>query len=492
MFTPLNLAVFVSFIVVTTLLANRLSGRAQSSRGFFQAGADGGLPWWAVALSIVATNTSTVTFLAVPTAVFVAGGNLTYAPMVIGFGLGVIAVALLFVRPLFNEQRAQTVFEFIGLRVHPAAGQFTLWLGYVTSLLNNSLRMLATGLVCSVATGLPLLPSLAAVTLLAAIWSAVAGIRTVIWADFIMYLVFTGGAVMSAVWIFAGLPFGLDEAWARLDAHGKLVLLDLSADPTKSFTLWTALFGASIMQLALASGQGTFQRIRSCRSVEDCRKAYLWSVAFSITPFLMLIIGLGLWLHYQVNPLPPEVLEQLAREPDRIFPHFIINELPDGVSGLIVTAILAAGISTLNSVFTEMADLTVNGVYRPLVRPSADDSHYLRVSRVTLLAWGAAFAGMAYWVSFHQADGLLQLAFKLPGYTAGIGLGTILLATLDRKTSLRRYAIAVSVSVATVTALALGDVNFWWWYLGGTATLLMVALPGSQPRKLVSRTGPRS
>lgn len=473
MITPLNCLIFVAFMATTTLLANRFAGRAKSSRGFFQASADGGLPWWVVSLSIVSGNTSAVTFLAVPTAVFISGGNLTYGLMVAGFGLGAIALALVFTKSFFEETRANTVYDYISLRVNPQAGAFSLVLGYLVGILGNSLRLLATALVLSVVAEISLASALIVLTVLAAVWSSVAGIRTVIWTDVILYTVFTIGAIFSAVWIFYRLPLDLGSAWAQLDANSKLLLIDLSTDPAKGYTLWTALFGATAMQFASAIQQGNFQRIRSCRNDRDSRRAFIWAAVFSITPFFMLIVGLGLWLHYQLNPLSADMLSLLAKEPDRIFPYFIVTELPDGISGLMITAIMAAGLS--NSVLTEMADMTVTNVYRPYFKPAADEAHYLRASRIALCLWGVLFAGAAYAVSHFQEAGILQLAFKLPGYVAGLGLGTMILARLERRPSAGLYFTGAALSVAAVFALGAAGVNYWWWYLGGAFPLLLVA-----------------
>ena len=478
MLSPLNLTIILGFIALTTWLGHRASRGTSTSRGFFQA--EGGMPWWAVSLSLVATYTSTVTFIAVPTAVFIAGGNLTYAQAVVGFGLGIAVIPVAFGAAFWEEAEARTIIDFIARRTRREVADFTLVWGYLSSVLGNCLRLLAAALVLSVVARTSLLPCIIVMAALSAAWSGLAGIRTVVWTDVGMFFVFILGALFCLAWLTRLIPADLAEIWALLDAHGKLVWLDLSLDPGKSFTVWTALFGASVMQLGTASAQGTFQRIRSCRNEGEARRAYLWAAVFSITPFLMMAVGLGLFAYYQSYPLGAEAQAQLTSQPDRILPHFIITELPDGVSGLLIVALLAAGVSTLNSVLAEPADLTVNNVYRRFVRPEAPDAHYVTVSRRAIFLWAFLLSIITWWVGRYQEAGLLQLAFQLPGYVAGVNLGTLLLARLRFRPARRAYFTAVIASGSVVFFLGQVGVNFWWWYPAGVLALLGITTFGTR------------
>jgi SSS family solute:Na+ symporter len=249
------------------------------------------------------------------------------------------------------------------------------------------------------------------------------------------------------------------------------VLFDPSIDPHKTYTLWAGIIGGSLLSLALASSQGTMQRIRACRSAAQARRAYLFAALFYLAPICMLGVGLVLTLFYHVHPLPADVVTDLARRPDQIFPYFIVHEVPSGISAVFIAAIFAAGISTLDTALTEIADVSITNVYTRFVAV-VSDRHYLIASRCSLLAWGLVFGGMALFLDRFSSQGLLDLTFKLPNYFNGILLGTILLARFAIG-GLPSYLVGTAVGAATVWRLADADVGFFWWCPVSAATMFV-------------------
>jgi Na+/proline symporter len=279
------------------------------------------------------------------------------------------------------------------------------------------------------------------------------------------------------------MSFG--EAFARLDEAAKLTLFDFSADPGKTYTLWAGLIGGSLLSLAMAGSQGTMQRIRACRSPEDARKAYVLSALFYLTPICMLGVGLVLSLFYQEHPMSSELAASLVSEPDRIFPYFIATEIPTGFSAIFIGAIFAAGISTLDTSLTEMADITITNIYEPRT-PGRSEAHYLLASRLSLFGWGALYGGVALFFSRFSAEGLLDLTFKLPNYLNGALLGTILLARLGIG-DVRTYISGFIAAAVAVALMSYGEVGFFWW-CPGSALVMIVVVAGMQ-RKPIEPSG---
>ncbi len=355
------------------------------------------MPWWAVSASIIATVISSVTFIAVPAAVFKPGGNLGYVQVLLGLMLGKVLTALLFARPFYESSGARTTYDYIGARLSPGVGHVSLALGIALSVLSTGIKVLTTGLVLSVVTNWSLTSCVAAVVGFSILWSVMAGLKTVIWTDLILFVLFTLGAVFAIVWTSYGLEMSFAQAFAILDGKAKLVLFDPSIDPKKTYTLWAGLVGGSLLSLAMASSQGTLQRIRACRSARDARKAYLFAALFYLTPICMLGVGLMLTLFYQEHPLSPDVIAALVEQPDRIFPHFIVTQVPQGISAIFIAAIFAAGISTLDTSLTELADVTVTNIY-VRIAGALSAAHYMLVSRLALLLWGIAFGAIALYL----------------------------------------------------------------------------------------------
>jgi Na+/proline symporter len=284
------------------------------------------------------------------------------------------------------------------------------------------------------------------------------GITTVIWTDFVLFGVMLLGAIVSLVAIMGGLPFGIAEAVRQLDESAKLKLIDVSTDPAKTWTVWTGLFCFAIFELAQNSvDQVITQRMMCCRDHKEARKAVLGSLGIVVFTLLMSSVGLGVWLHYQHHTLDAKAAAFLAEQPSRAYPYFVVHELPVGVSGLLIAGIFAAGISTLDSALAALSETTVNGIYRKWIRRDADEQRCLRVSRLSVVAWGVVLGVLAYLgARLVQNEGLLNLAYKVPVVTYG-PLLMIALFALFRRGSFPAILTGVLASVAlALTLLVLG------------------------------------
>lgn len=458
--SPLNLMILIAVLGLVTWLGHHLSKGLSGHRSFFDAG--GGLPWWAVSSSVIATVVSSVTFISVPTAVFRDGGNLLYVQVLLGLMIAKVVTALVVVRPFYEAKDCPTVFEYIGKRTDKHIGRLAILLGLALTCLNTAVRLLTTALVLNVIVGWSLLVCTIFVVAFSVLWSWLAGLKTVIWTDFLLFIIFSIGSVFCVFWIANGIEMGLGDALTLLDERGKTALFDFSVDPTRTYTIWAGLIGVTLGNFALAGTQATYQRVKACRSARDAQKAFAFSALLYLTPLCMLAVGLALSVFYFEQPLPPEVMTELAAQPDRIFPYFIVNELPDGISGIFIAAIFAAGISTIDTHLTEVSDITISDIYQKFVRPNASDREYLLASRIALLVWGAIFVGLSMWLSQFQGRGLLELMFKVPNYVTGIILATVLLSRIGVG-NFYAFLPGVIAGFATVLILDFQSVSYFFW-----------------------------
>ena len=478
-----DLLVVVTVMLAVTYLGHRLSGSITNRQDFFQA--DGSLPWWAVSASIIATVVSAVTFVSVPAAVFADGGDLTYFQVILGLAAGKVVIARLLATPFYLSQGVNTSYEYIGARIDVRTGEFSMYLGLLLNLINSAVKLLTASLVLDVISGWGLPGCALFVVAISIVWSALAGIKTVIWTDFVLFILFSVGAVFALFFVSLNIQQGIGEAIIWLDDQAKLVLFDFDTDPSKRYTIWAGVIGAVGLSIAQASTQGTWQRVRACRSVDDAQKAFDVAALFYIVHVVILGVGLALAVFYAERGVSVELAQQLSQSPDRIFPYFIVNELPVGISGLFIAAIFAAAISTLDSALTESSDLTVNHIYQRVL-PNKTEAHYLLASRLLMVVWGLLFFAAAMFFSRYQGVGLLELTFKLPNYFYGAIFASIILARFG----IGRFStIILGFVLATLSVLAMAEANVAFFYWCPVSGVLMVATVWALDRRRWELTG---
>ena len=217
----IDTAVIVALMALVTVAGHKLSGRISDRHSFFQAG--GSLPWWAVSASIVATLVSSVTFVSVPANVFKEGGNLTYFQLILGLAFGKILVAWLVARPFYLSRGIHTSYEYITARIDRPTGEVSMVLGLVLNVITSGVKLLTASIVLDVITGWGIPACAAVVVAIGVLWSALSGIKTVIWTDFLLFVLFSAGAVFALVFIVFQLDRSVVDAFKTLDHQAKLV-----------------------------------------------------------------------------------------------------------------------------------------------------------------------------------------------------------------------------------------------------------------------------
>ena len=488
-----NWLTLAAFLAATTWFGHKMSGKAGNLDDFFLGGRK--LPWWAVSASIIASQMSAVTVVATPGFLFSDGGNLLFLQgTLIGFIIAKFLMALLFVKPYY-EKKIYSPYDFIENRLGSRSSGLARGLFITGTIFGHGIRLLTIALVFSVVSDTPIEQSILIMTVVAILWTLLGGMTTVIWTDFILFLIIIAGVIITIVSIGVELPIGWMGAVDIFSSEGKLKLLDWSLDPVKTWTVWTGLICFTIFELAQNSvDQVITQRMMCCHNHREARKAIYGSLIITVIVLMMTVIGLGLWLYYRVNPAPEMVMQFLSDQPSRVFPFYVITELPVGVSGVIIAAIFAAGISTLDSAIAALSETTINGFYKRFVRQNANDKHYVFASRMSVIIWGIFLGGLAYaWGALLRNEELLNLAYKAPILTYGPMLMIALFALRKQPFATATiYSGAIS-GVAAALLLLLVNIltgkvldEFWIYPATVIAFLLGAGISSLLQRKSIS------
>ncbi len=450
MFSLIDWIVVAIYISGTTWIGHRLKGQQKTPHDFFLGGRR--IPWFAVSASIIATTISAVTFIGVPAFIYAAGGDFTYLQLAIG---GIIAKLLIarFLIPRYYEQEFYSPYDYISQRLGVTAGRLTAAMFILGGILGQSVRVYATALVLELLTGWTMGLSILIIAVFAILWTWMGGVAAVIWTDLVQFFVLVIGGLAALVFMLGSLPDGFATLWELGRQNEKLTVINLSSDPRVAFTFWAALIALPFQGVAVYGTDHLFtQRLLCCKDSSEAKKALLWSIVGECVPALMLVVGLGLFAFYQLNPLDAPLAALVAEKGDRIFPLFIIYEMPTGLKGLIVAGILSAAISSLDSILAALSQISLTMFYRPFVNPGKAESHYLVVSRLFVIAWGLGLAAIA-WQFTKSAGDIITLAFSMTTYTLGPMLGLFLASLISHRIEVKGLAGAVAISMSLILLL---------------------------------------
>jgi SSS family transporter len=427
---------------------------------------DRSVPWWAVCFTVVATETSTLTFIGIPAAAY--AGNMTFLQLALGYVIGRILVSLLFI-PAYFRGDLFTSYELLQQRLGSRVKVLSALIFLLTRSLADGIRLFATALVIAVVTQLPVTAVVVVLAAAMIVYTVRGGVSAVIWTDVVQMFVYIIGAALVAYALLQRIPGGLNEVIAAGLAAGKFTIFDLSLDASRPYTLWAGIFGGVALTLSThGTDQFLVQRLLAARSAREAAQGLVLSGFLVFAQFIVfLMIGVMLFVYYQQTPLPQE----LSRT-DEILPVFVVSSLTHGLAGFIVAAIVAAALSpSLNA----MAATTVNDFYLRYWRPHADMATQMRVSRGATIGWGLVqlvVAVAAQWMDRSVLDaGLAVLSFA-----AGSVLGAFLIGTLLPRISERDALAGMIAGLVTMTYVwGWTTVAFTWYVLIGALTTCLVA-----------------
>lgn len=431
------------------------------------------LPWWVILFSIVATETSTVTFLSIPG--FAYTRDMTWLQIPIGFLIGRFAVAFLLL-PQYFRGSFLTAYEVLGQRFGGATKQVASLLFILTRSLADGLRLFLTAIVLQEMTGIPLHWAVVAIGSTTIAYTFLGGIRAVLWTDLIQFFVYILGALVAFGLLLKRLPGGWWQMVELGNATDKFRVFDLTLDWSEPYGLLAGIAGGCFITLGSHGvDQMLVQRYLSARNLPDARRA-LWVGGFVVLAqfALFLLVGVGLYAFYQV--FPPDVAFERA---DRVFARFILDEMPIGLLGILLGAIFAAAMSTLSSSLNSCAATACNDLYRPGLGKDASPRKLLVVTRLLTVLFGVVqiAVGIAgQWLNASVVSGVLGIA----GFTTGIVLGVFFLGVLTRRVGQRAALSGMLVGLAGMTWVFFGTSLAWPWFaLLGSVLTFTVGLTAS-------------
>lgn len=470
-FGATDLVIILLYVAGVTAWGAWLGRGQEGGRDYFLGSRD--LPWGAVMLSVVATETSTLTFLSVPGVAY--AGSLGFLQLAFGYILGRLAVAWLLL-PAYHRGELATAYQLLEGRFGRPVRRFTSGIFMVTRLLADSVRLFATAIPLALITGWPYPASILAIAAATLVYTYAGGIRAVVWVDAVqMALYLAGGAVALAV-LQGAVPGGWEAILGRASEAGKLVLVDPSLDPAAPYTLWAGLIGGAFLSMGShGTDQLIVQRLLACRDLRASRRALVGSgVAVALQFALFLAVGLGLWAFYEGREFP---------RTDEVFATFIVTELPAGLRGLLIAGVLAAAMSSLSSSVNSLASASAYDFWAPAVGAEDDEPRLLRAGRRFTLLWAALLllGGLAF-IEASRETTAVEVALGVASLVYGGLLGGFLLARTGRRLAGWRAMTAIGAGIAAVTALwvagrIVGPLVAWPWYVPlGTAVSLVAGL----------------
>jgi len=484
-----DLAIVLSYLGIVLAIGLHHS-RKNKSIGEFISG-NRSLPWPAVLGSIVATEVSAVTFLSTPGVGF--GENMNYLQFGIGSLLARIVIAFLFVGA-FYAVNCLTVYDYLAKRFGESTRYTATVFFIATRLLGSAVRLMIAVTGVSLILNIPFWLCLAVFTLVAIAYSGSGGIRAIIWTDLLQAIVFISCGLILVAYI--GSAIGWSTIFEIGADSGRFEVFRTVPQEGSSWTAWlndpkllwvAILFGFLSTAAAFGTDQDMTQRILTSKDVRSARRSVILSGFISIPlAGLFLLVGVALFAFYQINAdasIPTKLLEDGSSQivSDKVFAHFIANELPSGLRGLLLVGVLAAAMSSLDSTMGALSSTALVDLYRPLTRKEISEKEGLRISRLLVFFFGMLLALIAY--ALKDAEGFLWLTFQIASVTYGALLGVFLLGVTTNRGSDRGNGIAMitaaCICVTLLTLIKMESIALGWSWLiaiGTTWTFVVGAL----------------
>ncbi|MEO5857641.1 MAG: sodium:solute symporter [Pyrinomonadaceae bacterium] len=485
----LDLVIIFGYLIGITAFGILYAGKQETTEEYFVGSRN--VPWWAIAMSIVATETSTITFVSVPGVVFAKGGNFEFLQLVFGYLLGRIVISIVFI-PLYFKGQLQTVYQLLGDRFGGRVKMLASGLFVIMRNIADGIRLLLTAIVlAAVYTAFQpdtdpayvIVGSILLLGIVMIVFTFYGGMEAVIWIEVVQLVIYIGGAIAAAVVLIQNIDGGFAGAVDIGRAYNKFQLLDFNWDFAKTYTFWGGVLGGCFLTM---STHGTDQFLVQRYLCTDKSKAAITALMTSGIAVLLqfigfLFIGVLLFAFYQPYGMDGYAAAAGAfpfTGPDKVFPAFITQKMPTGLSGLVVAAIFAAALSSsLNSI----AATAVNDIYKPFAK-DASDKKLMRIAGILTVVVGIIQIAIA--VALKDANSsALNLALAVASLINGPILGVFLVGTFLKHAKEIHALLGMGVSIVLMTYVLLASnkivpgpvIAFPWYALMGSLTTVLIA-----------------
>jgi len=461
-----DLVILVAYLLAMVVFGSLFGRKGQDLEGYTVGGRD--LPWWALLLSIVATETSTVTFLSIPG--FAYRHDLTWLQLPLGYMVGRLLVVFLLL-PHYFQGRMLTAYEVLHKRFGGGVKTAASAMFLVTRTLADGLRLFLGAIILHKVADIDLVLAIVCLGMATIAYTFLGGMRAVVWTDCIQFLVYMIGAAIAFMVILDKVPGGWGEVSEIARSQDKLRIFDftLTLDREFGYVFWGGLIGGALITFATHGADQMFvQRYLSARSQKQAGLALALSGPVVFLQFwFFLLVGIALFAFYQLHP-PEQPLKK-----DHEFASFIVDHLPIGVTGIVLGAVFSAAMSTLSSSLNSTATALVNDIWVPYRRPQASESYKLRVTRIATIVFGGlqiqvAIAGQGL------EQGVIDAVMAIAGFTTGIILGVFFLGIFTRHVRARAALWGFVLGLGLMTWVNFGTDLAWPWFalVGSGATFL--------------------
>ena len=449
----LDLTIIALYLAGITLFGLRFRKKQRTLRDYFLA--DRNIPWWAIALSIVAAETSTLTIIGIPGLAY--DTDFTFLQVVMGYVVGraIISFVLL---PHYFRGDLYTAYQLIERRFGKRLRSLTAGLFLVTRAAAEGVRVYAVSIVVAIAFGTGEIASIAIITTLTLVYTFEGGLAAVIWTDVVQTGIYVGGTLVGLFTILHLVPGGWPAIHHWAENAGKLRVFDFSPDFWKPYTFWAGLIGGTFFTLAShGTDQLIVQRLLAARNQRQSAAALISSGIAVLFQFaLFLLIGVMLFEFYHV----PSANFGKA---DRIYPTFIVSQMPHGISGLLIAAILAAAMSNLSAALNSLSSTSIIDFYLQR-HPQTDERRKIRLSRIATLFWALLLFGLAV-LSLHKVGRVIEVGLQIASVAYGALLGVFLLGVLTRRANQSGAMVGMLFGFVTELYIWLFTKVPWTWYV---------------------------
>jgi SSS family transporter len=459
----LDWAIIALYLAGITAFGLRFRQRQRTLRDYFLA--DRNIPWWAIALSIVAAETSTLTIISIPGLAY--DRDFGFLQVVFGYLLGrVIITALLL--PHYFRGELFTAYQLIERRFGQRLRSLTAGLFLATRAAAEGVRVFAVAIVVKVALGAALtglsdfqrdLAAITIVTILTLLYTFEGGMTAVIWTDVVQLFIYVGGTLVGFFTILHLVPGGWSTVHAIAGGAAKFHIFDFTPALYRTYTFWGGLIGGAFFTTAShGTDQLIVQRLLAARSERQSKLALLSSGVMVLIQFaLFLFVGAMLFAFYRLFPPATHFAKT-----DYIFPTFITTHMPHGISGLLIAAILAAAMSNLSAALNSLSSTAVIDFYLRL-RPHTPERRRLLISRSMTVLWGVLLFALA--IISRQGGRVVEVGLSIVSVAYGALLGVFLLGVLTRRASETGAMIGMVCGFALDVYLWQGTRVPWTWYV---------------------------
>ena len=466
----LDYVIIVVFLIGTAAFGIISGGKQKTVKDYFLGSKE--IPWWAVCFSIVAAETSTLTFISIPGLAYLT--NLNFLQVTFGYLIGRIIVAAILL-PAYSKGELKTAYTFLENRFGGKTRSFASIIFLFTRTAADGVRLFATAIPLKLMLNIDYPLAIAIIAVMTLVYTYTGGMKGVIWVDVMLMFIYLGGAILSAVYLLNLIPGGWGAVTTASLAGNKFSVFNLGFENgisgffSQPYTLLGGLIGGAFLSMAShGTDQLIVQRLLSTKSLRDGQKAIVGSGVIVIIQFaIFLLVGVMLYAFYG----------KLDFKSDEIFPLFIINVLPAGISGIIVAGLFAAAMSTLAGSMTSLASSTMHDLYIPFFGKNLDDQKQLRISRMFTIFWAGMLVISAI-LFMESSRAVVEIALSIASFTYGGLLGTFLLGILNKKAkqedALAGFVAGIFIMISVISLKLVA----WTWYtiIGVIATLLMGSL----------------